>query len=143
MIKLINGEQLLSESQDKSVILTSHRICLHETSQGHMYRQHIMLEHVTSTEITKSSNTILLAVAIIITTLAIFFFAVGEANDTQSTGMLIISLVMFLLYYFSRKKTVIFSSPSTKMKIIVNQMSNEAVFDFVNNVEQAIVDSKK
>lgn len=143
MINLLKDESIISESKDKSVILTNYRICLHLSSQGNLYRQHIVLEHVTSTEVTKSSNFILLVLAIIVATIGVTSFLIGEANNTQSTALLIIALILFAFYYLTRKKTIIVSSPSTKMKIIVNQMSNDVIFDFVNKLDDAIVNKKR
>lgn len=135
---LFQNEKLITESDERQVILTTHRICYNEKSGGNLLHQHIMLEHVTSTEVTKTSNSFLLSI-IALAVLAGLMLSVYSSDKEIAFGCWIFALILLVIYIATRKKTIIIGSPSTKIKIVADNMSTEKIFEFINKVENAIV----
>lgn len=142
MFTLLPKEEIITESDAKQVILTTHRICYHQKSDGDLLNQHIMLEHVTSTEITKSSNRWLLIIAALACLFGVFHFLQGEEEQTPAFGAIIFALVVLIIYIVTRKKAIIIGSPSIKMVIGANEMSNESLFAFINKIDEAIANRR-
>jgi len=135
MLQLFPDEQLLTESTDGGVTLTTHRIAYEHKEWGRSYNQSIMLEHITSCE--NSYNT---RVWLLIFGGVCFFGGLVAAlnNNTEALGMgTLIAIVFGVLYWSSRSNLVIIASPSTKMFINVNGMKRDRVLEFINKVEQA------
>jgi len=131
MLTFFSDEHVITNSDNGSVMLTSHRICFNAREWGRMYNQSIMLEHVTSCEHHYATRYWLLIIA-----------AVGVSGIMyDSTEVLIICLltaVMFcILFVATRRNVIIIGSPSTKMLININKMDADAALHFVDQVETA------
>lgn len=138
MISLFPDEKIISESNDKSVVLTSHRICYEYKSWNKSYNQSIMLEHITSCENYSRTRIIFLILGIIV--ICSPFILIGGFNGhlgSQEVAMfIIVGIVFLLLYWFTRKNIIVIGSPSTKMNIRTTRMKRQKVLDFINLVEQ-------
>ena len=130
MIKLFEGEKIVSQTTDNSVILTTHRICYEYSVWGNSFNQNIMLEHITSTENRYSSNVILVFLSI---GSLIAGFSIGDFG--LAIGFLFF-IVFALVYAFTKQNNIIIASPSTQMKIAVNGMKREKILDFIDLVEE-------
>ena len=64
MLILFPDEQIITESSEGIVVLTTHRICYTNSSWGKSYNQSIMLEHITSCENFYSSQMWLLVISV-------------------------------------------------------------------------------
>ncbi len=134
MLPLFNDEQVVTQSNEGRVILTTHRICLENKEWGNSYNQNIMLEHVTSCENRYKSQVWLLILA----GLCVVWGLLNASHRGGSEfGMtVLVGLVLAGVYWITRKNSVIISSPSTKMYINVTGMGRDRVLDFINKVEQ-------
>jgi hypothetical protein len=135
MLQLFPDEQLLTQSTDGGVTLTTHRIAYEYKEWGRSYNQSIMLEHITSCENAYNTHVFLLI-------LGGLFFVGGliAAINSNTEGFGITTLMAVIcgtLYWLSRSNLVIIASPSTKMLIKVNGMKRDRVLEFINKVEQA------
>lgn len=136
MIELLGGEEVITKSDDGSVVLTNVRVCYEGKVGGQTLMQRIMLEHITSIESYKSSKKSFLYLAIMVG----LFSAVAymEWGDNLAYLLLVVGIVLFLLFWLSRVKSIVISSPSSKIKLQVSNMSDEAISTFINKVEGAI-----
>jgi len=134
MLQLFPDEQIVSESSDGSVTLTTHRICYEYKDFGRSYNQNIMLEHITSCENYANSQIFFLVLGGI----AVVAGLIGAANDNPDilAPVLLAALIFGILYRLTKRSYIIIASPSTKMQIKVTGMKREKVLDFINTVEQ-------
>lgn len=131
MLTLFPDEQIITQSSEGAVTLTTHRICYEYREWGRSYNQNIMLEHITSCENYSSNRYTLLILAGLLLAVAIF------SNETEIKAPAVaISLLCAFAYWQTRSNFVIIASPSTKMRIKVTGMRREKVLDFINKIEQ-------
>ncbi|MBS1510275.1 MAG: hypothetical protein JST86_05500 [Bacteroidetes bacterium] len=135
MLQLFPDEQLLTQSTDGGVTLTTHRIACEYREWGRSYNQSIMLEHITSCENAYNSYVSLL----ILGGVCLVGGLIAAANNgTNAFGIAsLLALTLFLVYWLTRSNVVIIASPSTRMRIKVDRMKRERVLEFINRVEQA------
>jgi hypothetical protein len=132
MLTLFPGESIVSQSNGDAVVLTTHRICYEQKEWGKSYNQHIMLEHITSSEVHATSVMLFLVASI-----GCFLYAVlaGMNSSDLFSGAFLAGLVFGGLYWFTRKKQIVIGSPSTKMHINVSGMKKEMISHFVMMLE--------
>lgn len=131
MLTLFPDEQLVSQSSDQSVTLTTHRICYESREWGKSYNQNVMLEHITSCENYFRNQYMLLVIAALCIVITIL------SNDaTIKAPAVVAALLLAFFYWRSRSNMIIVSSPSTKIRINVTGMSRTKVLDFINKIEQ-------
>lgn len=134
MLTLFPDEKVVSQSSDKSVILTSHRLCYEYREWGRSYNQNIMLEHITSCEnFSKKQYTLLLIGAF----LCIIGVAQALDNNMVLAAPAIAAGLIFIFFYWRTQSSMItIASPSTRMNINVTGMRRESVLNFINTIEQ-------
>ncbi len=119
-MRKLENEQIITESDNKRIVLTSHRIRYNESGYQNANMTSIMLKQVSSIEITYESKLIYLIIGVI-------------------TLPIIVGLLFLLLYYFSRKHVVVISSTGgAAIHFETKGMKREALNDFIDNVEEAI-----
>jgi hypothetical protein len=135
MLQLFPDEQIVLQSSEGSVTLTTHRICYEYKDWGRSYNQNIMLEHITSCENYESSQILFL----ILGGLCLVGGLIAASNNNAGAfgTATLIALAFGLFYWLTRRNFVVIASPSTKMQIKVLGMKRERVLDFINKVEQA------
>lgn len=133
MIKLFEGEKIVSQSNEDSIILTSHRICYEFSTWGNSYNQNIPLEHITSCENKATSLIILYQLA-----LASLLISFGLGIDDIRAGVVGFVGFVFLIaiYRRTKKNLIIIASPSTKMEINVLGMEKEKILEFIDLIEE-------
>lgn len=135
MLQLFPDEQLITQSTDGGVTLTTHRIAYEYKEWGRSYNQSIMLEHITSCENAYNTQVWLLVLGGICFVIALL--AATNGNTQGFGGATLIALVFAIIYWQTRSNLIIIASPSTKMVIKVNGMKRDRVLEFINKVEQA------
>src|SRR6218665_3579242 len=134
-MQLFPDENLITKSNDESVILTTHRITYNYATWSKSQTQTIMLEHITSCEGEKSSNKLSLVLALI--GVIIFIGGTDRNNQFQLIVGAALAIIMGWRYLTSRKSLILISSPSSTIKIMGNGLSKEQINDFINKVEHA------
>jgi len=134
MYTLFPGEHIVTESSEKNITLTTHRICCSYKVWGRSYDQHIMLEHISSCEHDYGSRVWLLIVAAVLTLFGIFA-GISESITVFSSCMAI-ALFVTLLYFMTRHRVVVIKSSSAKMPVNVVHMHREQAIDFLNKIAQ-------
>lgn len=135
MITLFPNEKVITESDGRVLTLTTHRICLEEKAGGRLNYQHIMLEHVTSTEVTGINYFYLLWLAGIFVA-ASLYLGMNDASE-QSVFSFAIAVFLVIVFFVTRQYTIIIGCASTKIKVNATNMSKETISDFLNKVELA------
>ena len=133
MIKLFEGEKIVSQSEHRLVelTLTTHRICYEYSVWGTSYNQNIALEHVTSCENKYESHIGFSVLSIIC---LVFGFSNGS-HITMGIGF-VLFFVFVVIYLTAKQNNIIIGSPSTRMKINVKGMKKDKILDFMDLVEE-------
>jgi len=135
MLQLFPDEQLLTQSTNGGVTLTTHRIAYEHKEWGRSYNQSIMLEHITSCENVYNAQVWLLIIGGLCFISGLFAAA---NNNTRPFGMMtLIAIICAGIYWLTKSNLIIIASPSTKMLIRVNGMKHDRVLEFINKIEQA------
>lgn len=127
MLSLFEGEKIVTQSNDESVTLTTHRILYNNDSWGNSYNQNIGLEHITSCENRHISYVLLLV-------LAVGSIVAGFSNG-EFVGAILASITFLLIFKFTKRNILIISSPSTKISIVA-KMNKEKVLEFIDLIEE-------
>jgi hypothetical protein len=130
------GEKILMESDNKTLVLTTHRVRYDAIGKGKGWADRaelisIMLEEVASCAITRISYPFLLWLALLGLALAIL------AQDRALIG-LAIAILSAGGYILSRRLVLLItSSGGGQIQINIGGMSLQAVRDFVDEIEKA------
>lgn len=127
MLTLFEGEKIVSQSNDESVTLTTHRILYKYSSWGNSYNQNVALEYITSFENKHISYSILM----LITVGSIF---VGVYNG-EFISSILVSNTCLLIFRFTKRNILIISSPTTKISVVA-KMNKEKVLEFIDQIEE-------
>ncbi|MBS1638168.1 MAG: hypothetical protein JST26_19805 [Bacteroidetes bacterium] len=134
---LFDNEDLLVQSDDKTITLTTHRIRYSEAKGGIENLISIHLEKISSIEMKYTSKPFLIyfgILALVIGTL------LGKASNQVDVIIisLIIGSILIISYFLSRKHTVVISSDGgSKIIFETKGMKSEAHIDFINKIEKA------
>lgn len=134
MITLFPDEKIITESDGKVITLTTHRVCLEEKSGGRLSYKHIMLEHVTSTEVDGVNYYFLLWIAALALLAGVYLQGKEEDSAMIFFGAGVFSVVAF---FITRQYTIMIGSASTKMKVNATNMSKDTISAFLNKIEAA------
>ncbi len=138
---LFEKEEIITESDDKVILLTNRRIRYNSSSWGQAHIVSIMLEKISSIEIHYKSLWLFLVVGVILVTGGVIMGA-NNNGDAMILG-LGAGAVLVLIYFFTRKHVVSISSDSgTKINFSTNGMKREKLMDFINKIERAKNDLK-
>jgi hypothetical protein len=132
-IKPLEGEELISESQNGVCTLTNYRIYYSDVQFGKAYFLSILLENISSVEISYRSN-------IFILLFGILSVIIGVAVREALVLGLIFGMILILAYFLSRRHYIVISpNGGVKMKLLVKGMKTSEVLKFHNQIEQAII----
>jgi len=133
-MNLMTGERVLLESDNKELVLTTHRI-RHSYLQGNTLRvTSIMLDAIQSCELRKTNHTFLLYLA--------FFSGLGGILFSGGNLLnlfigLILALVLVGAYFATQWYIISISSGGSELVARASDMSNEVAEQFIDNVEAA------
>jgi hypothetical protein len=138
---LLEGEDLISQSPNSVVILTTHRIRYNAATSSQAHLVSMMLEKVSSCEVRYHSQPALIVIGTVLALLGSVGFA-GN-GDTQMMGALAVTLgiVLILVYISTRRHIVsIASDGGARIGFETKGMKREAVVSFINGIEKAKVE---
>ena len=122
----IEGEKLILESDNQQLRLTSHRLRYHETRSSKSDFTSIMLDKISSIQVTYQSASIWLLIF----------------------GLFTIPILLgfYLIYlYFSRRSHYVFISPDGGQPIVfqLKGIKRDYIDDFIDKVEEASIKLKQ
>lgn len=136
---LLNGEQLITQSPNNVVVLTTHRIRYHAAASSNAHLVSMMLEKVSSCEVHYQSSPILLVLGITIALLG----GLGLVQSRFSGGEigalgLLLGVILMLAYLGTRKHIVsIASDGGGRIAFETKGMKRESVVSLINSLEKA------
>jgi hypothetical protein len=134
--QLLSDENLITESDNKEILLTSHRIRYFSKSWGKTKVISMMLENISSIEVHYSSNIIILAAGCIFI-LAGLIAGGNDQGDPMILGLIVGSLLI-LSYFITRKHVVTISSDGgTQINLVTGGMKSEVIIGFIDKIEKA------
>ncbi|PYP83332.1 MAG: hypothetical protein DMG65_24625 [Candidatus Angelobacter sp. Gp1-AA117] len=132
------GEKLLLESDNGKLLLTTHRVRFAAVTWGNSRFTSIMLEEVSSCEITLLSHPRLLALALL------FFIVMVYARSAFyvqrfSIGVedLILPGILVALYLATRRRVISLRSAGVAIHVPITRMSAGTAMEFIGAVEGA------
>jgi cell division protein FtsW (lipid II flippase) len=134
MRTLFPDEEIISTSDNNTVILTTHRILYEYKEWGRSYNQNINLEHITSTENSTKNNYLLLILSLLAAGAGIL---VLQQNENGAFLLFGTALVFIILFFATKRNVIVIGSPSTKMLINAQGMQRASVFAFTDKIELA------
>lgn len=128
-------ESVIMDSNDNSVLLTTHRIRYKSNQGSKSHITSIMLKNISSIEIHYKSNQWLFYVGIT--------FLITGIVMSPKTGLgyigLGIGLLMMIIYWFTRRHVVsICSNGGASIDFQTKGMKQSALIDFIDTVEENI-----
>lgn len=136
---LLNGEELITQSPNNVVVLTTHRIRYHATTSAQAHLVSVMLEKVSSCEMRFESSPVLLLLGITLALLGSISL-LGSAFGNNMLGVIGIAagLIMVVLYAATAKHVVsIASDGGSRISFETKGMKRETVIGLINSLEKA------
>ena len=130
------GERILLQSDNKSLILTSHRVRFEMQTTGLARVTSIMLEEISACEITTTTKPWLLVAA-----LAVFIGGmVSQQILRDSSGVvggIVIALIFVVAYFSSREGVISLRSSGGSIQMATRKMTTAVAKNFIDAVEAA------
>jgi len=137
-MNLFKDEQILTSTTENIVVLTTHRIRSNNNyGWGQRSTTSIMLEKISSIQLTYKSYPILLIVAALLALASFAMYNQRMANGEMFVPLLFV--IICVIVYFTTRKHVcaIASDGGAKIMFETNNMRKEELFNFIDKVEQA------
>jgi len=135
-MELLPQEKLLLESNNKTLKLTTHRVRQETRASGRAQIKSIMLEELASCAVTRSSNPLLIVLAIVLL-IAGGLVSLNINEPHGVIGGIVLGLLLLLLYFATREQYLSLASAGATIRVNTRGMKLEAVSDFVDAIEQA------
>jgi EamA domain-containing membrane protein RarD len=134
-MKLLPNEKMIIETDEKELVLTSHRVRYNAKSTNNAEFMSIMLNEVASCGIVKKTKPLLLALAIIIALIGLY---VG-AKESQTAAIVFILIAFFfgVGYFLTIRKMLEIASAGSSILLNVSKMSMNQIIEFVDELEGA------
>lgn len=135
-MELVPGEARLSEANDGSVVLTSHRVRLDQGSGRGDHFVSMTLDQVASCSLDTRSYPFLLLLAVL---LIVGGFQIGgERLATVSVGVgAVLAVGCVILYLVTREQLITVRSAGDSIEIRTRGMARGACVQFIDDVERA------
>lgn len=132
------GERLLLESDNGKLLLTSHRVRFTMNTWSISRFTSIMLEQITSCEITVLSYPRLLALALLYLGVTIYARAAFSSLPFLfGIDDLILPAILVLIYFATRRKVISLHSAGASIRIPITRMNAGTAMEFISTLETA------
>lgn len=140
-MELLPGEKILLESDNGSLVLTTHRVRYEKNVSGLAHTISIMLDQIASCEMRATSHPELLI-------FAAFSFVGGivlgmssapysEAGPVLTVGGIGLAVALAVLYLCSKTQSIALSSAAASIQLYTTGMSIGEARNFIDKVEEA------
>ena len=118
-MEAIENEKLITESDNKQLRLTTHRLRYHESASKNSNFTSIMIDKISSIELTYQSNIWLLIIGVL-------------------TLIILVGVILIVLFFLTKKHVISIIPDGGKPIILeVKGMKRDFLEDFINKVEGA------
>lgn len=136
-MELLSNEKTIQESANGQLVLTTHRVRFDgKNTTGETKIVGIMLDEVSSCELTVKSRPVLLLLAII-------FIIVAFTVDGSFLAGLIGAVCLGAAFWLTRKQTMSISSAAASIDVEVKGMSVAKIRELIDSVEKAKFEIRK
>ena len=129
------GETVILEADNKTLTVTSHRVryAMRRTGRAHVVS--LMLESITSCELTHATHPVLLVLAVLS---AIGGVAMNEPNNSTPLIVgVVAAIVLVALYFGTRRQVLRVASPSSRIEVLLVGMSLDQATSVIDSIERA------
>jgi len=125
---LFPDEKIVTQSDDNSVTLTTHRICFESRGLQTSGTKNIMLEHITSCESAAKKYYFWIILAVV----GLLILVPGNEQIKLIGGLL--GMVGVAAFFLTRKAFVRIASPTSEILINVKGMDRSKVLEFIDKI---------
>ncbi len=131
-MKLIDGEVKILESDNGELVLTTHRVRLDTKSLGKRKITSMLLQELSSCELSHRSYPILLLIAVIGVVIAV----AGGNPDAIGAGA-IIAIISLISFFVTRKQALCLATAGAPIIVETKGMNPDYVKNFIDETEIA------
>jgi len=135
---LLKNEAIISTSDDNALTLTTHRVRADFSAGSEAKFTSIMLEHVSSVQLSSRSYPFLIGLAAL---LVIIGVAVGSDHSSNSSApaiLVIAGVVAGIAYFLYKQHTCIIASDGgSRIEFSTSGMKRETLISFLDKIEEA------
>ncbi len=136
-MNFLKDESVITASNDNAVTLTTHRIRANFGNNRDSSLVSIMLEHVSSIQLTTRSYPIFLGIGFFLV-VAGAAFSQNSYNQSGGEGLIVAGVIVAILYFFVKQHTcVINSDGGAKIVFTTSGMKREQLLTFIDKIEEA------
>ena len=137
-MNLFKEEQIITTTSENIVVLTTHRVRSNNSyGWGQRSTTSIMLEKISSIQLTYNSYPILLILAALLG-FASFIMYNKQMSNGEMFAPALFAIVCVIIYFSTRKHVcVIASDGGAKIAFETNNIKKEELLNFIDKVEQA------
>jgi hypothetical protein len=133
---LFPSEELITQSDDKIITLTTRRIPYKTKSWGRAHLISMNLEKISSVEVRYKSWVIILLIGVLLC-IAGLYFGANNAGDLMMAGVGL-GFLCVVLYFVTRKHVITISSDGgAEINFHTSRIKDEKLMEFINMVEKA------
>jgi hypothetical protein len=136
-MKFLPSETTVSEGSIIGLTLTTHRVRYDQRASGVSQIIGITLDAVSSCGVVSKSYPILLLLAVVAAGFGALQGPAQDSGDRSFTYGLFLAAVLVAAYFLSRTVVLAISSPGQSITISAQGVKPDALFAFVDDVEQA------
>lgn len=137
-MKLLNNEAIITTSDDNALTLTTHRVRADFSSGSEARFTSIMLEHVSSVQLSTRSYPVLIGIAIILILVGVAVGSDRSNNSSASAILIIAGVIAGIAYFIYRQHTCIIASDGgSRIEFSTSGMKRESLINFLDKIEEA------
>jgi hypothetical protein len=135
-MKLFDNEKMLKESENRLLLLTTHRIRQKRSRRGNHDTTSIMLEEISSIRLKYRSYPVLWFLAVISLAMAFVCFSQTSSNEN---GLICIAAGVFIIlaFYITRRHYLSVSSSSAAIELIIEGTNSDEAEKIMDAIEHA------
>ncbi|MFI5136472.1 MAG: hypothetical protein ACHQIM_01510 [Sphingobacteriales bacterium] len=137
-MNLLKDETIITTSNENALTLTTHRIRADFSAGSEARFTSIMLQHVSSVQLSTRSYPILIGIAILLVILGIAIGNDHTGNSSVPVILILAGVISASAYFFYKQHNcVIASDGGSKIEFSTTGMKREVLIDFLDKIEQA------
>jgi hypothetical protein len=134
-MRLLANEKMIIETDERELVLTSHRVRYHVTSMGNAEFMSIMLDEVASCGIVKKTKPLLIVLAAIFALMGLYAYV--NVSHNAAIMFIVIAAVLGVAYFGSIRKLLEIGSAGSSILVNVSKMNLNQIIEFVDELESA------
>jgi len=130
----LEGEQMVLEADNKTLLITTHRVRYSGRIAGSDRIVSIMLDKVSSCELTHTSYRTLLFLAVLAVVVGLVLN--NERDGSPVVVGVVVAFFFVIAYLATRKQVLRIASPSSHIDVLLAGMSLEKAIEVIDSIER-------